>query len=607
MTFYDSPIEQIKQRLDVVDIVREYVPNLAQVGSNWKARCPFHNEKTPSFMVSAEKQIWHCFGCSKGGDVIEFVKEIEGVEFPEALRILAQKAGIVLKRQDPKIISVRTRLLDLMNNAVDFFVSKLNSSNGKPARKYLTDRGLTFETLKEWRVGWAPDSWDELGVYLRVKGFTDAQILSSGLAVKKQSGTDYYDRFRGRIMFPIADVNSNVAGFTGRILVETEKSGGKYINTSQTQIYDKSRIIFGLDRAKQEIRKKDLAVVVEGQMDVIASHQAGVINAVASSGTALTSEQVKLLSRYTKNIAFSFDIDAAGEQATKRGIEVALSFGMNVKIIQIKEAKDPDELIKNRGARAWQQAIEDSQPVMKYYFSLAFSKNDTAKLDGRREIARQLLPQIAKLADKIEQDFCLKELARRLGVEEAVLRESVIKTEKRRVGAMIQKAGAFPLKLVDKDVQIAERLLALGLRFPQSLGIWLKKVDLAIFPEERLKEFAKKLKMYYNENIQIEPENNQGVELFNYNEFKKDLSEETGDYSDVLVLLAEKEFLNEDIEVIMRETERLIRGLKRNWAVRQLKGIEQSLRRAESEKQEDEIERLSRRFNELINDLKNFG
>ena len=324
MPYFDSPIDEIKQRLDVVDIVREYVP-LQQAGTNWRARCPFHNEKTPSFMVSKEKQIWHCFGCGKGGDLIEFVKEIEGIEFPEALRILAQKAGVVLRRQDPKVISVKTRLFDLMAEATNFFIGKLNFIEAGQARKYLAERGLKEETLKEWQIGWALDSWDELAKYLQNKGFSDNQIVASGMVVKKQSGAGHYDRFRGRIMFPIFDVSGSVVGFTGRILIETDKSGGKYVNTPQTTIYDKSRVIFGLDKAKQEIRKKDLAVVVEGQMDVIASHQVGVCNVVASSGTALTNQQVGLLSRYTKNLAFCFDADSAGEQATKRGIDIALA------------------------------------------------------------------------------------------------------------------------------------------------------------------------------------------------------------------------------------------------------------------------------------------
>ena len=327
--------QAIKDRLDIVQIIGEYIP-LKKAGANWKANCPFHNEKSPSFMVNAEKQFWHCFGCSKGGDVFSFLQEMEGMDFPEALKILADRAGVKIDTFASEVNkSQKNRILEINNKAAYFFhhfLLEMPASGG--ARDYLKRRELKQETIEEWKVGFIPEQWDLLTQYLLKKGNSIDDLLASGLTIKKDGG-GVYDRFRGRIMFPLWDMHGNIVGFTGRVLVETEKSGGKYVNTPQTLVYDKSRILYGLNFAKTEIKSKDFTVLVEGQMDVVACHQAGMKNVVASSGTALTFEQIKLLKRYSNNIAIAFDADAAGQNAAKRGIDLALEQGMNIKIIQI--------------------------------------------------------------------------------------------------------------------------------------------------------------------------------------------------------------------------------------------------------------------------------
>lgn len=612
MPYTDSPIQEIKERLDVVDIVREYVP-LQQAGANWRARCPFHNEKTPSFMVSKEKQIWHCFGCSRGGDVFEFIKEIEGVEFPEALRTLAQKAGVVLRRQDPKLISVRTRLFDLMNESVLFFMDKLKSDAGAGARQYLRERGLSDETLKEWQIGWALDEWESLSGYLRSKGFKDGQILNSGMVARKQSGGGFYDRFRGRIMFPIANTQGQVVGFTGRVLVETEKSGGKYVNTPQTALYDKSRVIFGLNKAKQEIRKNDLAVVVEGQMDVIASHQAGIKNVAASSGTALTEKQLEILKRYTENLAFCFDADAAGEQATERGIDLAMQKGMNVKIIQLKEVKDPDECIKKLGVSGWQKCIEQAVPIMKYYFELIFKKIDTKEIEGRREIARQLLGKIVRVGDRVEQDYWVRELAERLGVDEKILRESVRRIEMKRSPQITSNnvSNISNVRARPRRVVLGEYLVGLGLQFPETVGNWEKIIDVDILGENKTVELAKSLKMYYNREGRRGDEKADKArgsafkaDDFGFNEFKKGLKQELQEYADILVMLVDKDFGELDsLADASAEVDNMIRGLKKETATSQLKLIEAELRQAEKEQDDVKIQELGCKLNELMKEM----
>src|SRR3989338_1160057 len=286
-----TSVEQIKEKLDIAELVGSYV-KLQKAGVNFKALCPFHTEKTPSFYVTPSRQIWHCFGCSAGGDIFRFVMNIEGVEFPEALRILAEKAGVVLERQDPKLRSERTRLLDLLEAAASYYEKNLLERSD--VGSYLKERGMTGETAKSFRLGYSFNSWDGVVNHLKQKGFKPEEIERAGLAIKSEKETGHYDRFRSRIMFPLFDGAGRIVGFSGRIFEKDlsaenkEAEPAKYINTPQTALYDKSCLLYGFDKAKTEIRKKNSAIVLEGQMDLIMSHQSGVLNAVAVSGTALT-------------------------------------------------------------------------------------------------------------------------------------------------------------------------------------------------------------------------------------------------------------------------------------------------------------------------------
>ncbi|OGZ34602.1 MAG: DNA primase, partial [Candidatus Portnoybacteria bacterium RBG_13_41_18] len=336
-----SPIDEIKSRIDILELVGSYI-TLAKAGRNWRARCPFHNERTPSFVVSPERQIWHCFGCGAGGDIFGFVKQIEGVEFGDALRILARRAGVVLKRQDPAIQTQRKRLYEVCELAAKFYEKQIESKIGQKAFQYLIkERGLKKETIKNWRLGWAPDDWNTLSDFLRQRGFLEQEIFDSGLIIKKDPSTgsgynvrDNYDRFRSRIMFPIFDIQGQVVGFAGRIFGKEDLNVGKYINTPQTILYDKSRLLYGLNFGKLDIRQSNACVFVEGNLDVIMSQQAGIKNTVASSGTALTIAHLQIIRRYAENLIFSFDTDAAGDNATLRSIELALENDFNIKITQ---------------------------------------------------------------------------------------------------------------------------------------------------------------------------------------------------------------------------------------------------------------------------------
>lgn len=427
--------EEIKNRLDLVDFVQSYV-RLNKTGINWRGLCPFHNEKTPSFFVSPDKQIWHCFGCQKGGDVFTFLMEMEGIEFPDALRQLAERAGVKISREDPRARSERNRLLEAAEAATKFYEKNLWSPPASEILNYLRGRGLKDETIKSFRLGWAPDGWEETKKFILKQGFGEREAALAGLLLKSENYPErgYYDRFRDRIMFPIFDVAGKVVGFSGRIFDRPgkETAEGKYINTPETPIYFKRKILYGLDRAKVAIRRLNSVVMVEGNMDVIASHQAGVTNAVAVSGTALTVDQLQLLKRLADSVIFSFDRDAAGREATKRAIDLALEEGFNVKVADIGSGKDPADVVRDN-PHLWEGMIKEARPVMDFYFRTAFEKHDKKSPEGKKNIARDLLSVIARVADRVEQAHYLEELAGKLRVETRVLSEILAKARGKKV------------------------------------------------------------------------------------------------------------------------------------------------------------------------------
>jgi DNA primase len=471
----------IKDKIDIVDFINEYV-QLKPAGVNHKGLCPFHREKSPSFMVTRERQSWHCFGCNKGGDVFSFLQEIENMEFIEALRFLAGRAGVPLEEFKTEIDkSQKNRLKEINKEAARFFHNfLLKIAASEKAREYIAQRGLTAETVEEWKIGFVSDQWDLLTQYLLKKGFAIDDLVASGLTIKRdgadsRSGRGFYDRFRGRIMFPIWDIYGDVVGFTGRVLVETETSGGKYVNTPQSPIYDKSRVVFGLNKAKQEIKSAGRIVVVEGQMDVIACHQAGMRYVIATSGTAFTEEQIALLKRYSDNMYIAFDADAAGQAAAKRGIDLALAVGMHVKVITLPDGagKDPDETIK-KNKQIWFDAVNNATEIMNWYFAGSFKDANLQDPRSRQKIAESIIAEIIKIPYPIERDFWLHELSSRLGVGVDVLREQIDLTKKN----LHKKQSALsrvvvPEEEISKEIvaktkidRVIERLCMLLLKFP---------------------------------------------------------------------------------------------------------------------------------------------
>ncbi len=463
-----SPIEEIKNRLDIVEVISGYI-KLNKAGANFRAPCPFHSEKKPSFFVSPARQIWHCFGCSKGGDIFGFVKEIEGIEFGDALRLLAQKAGIELKKQSPEYDqwkSERERLYEVCELACKFFEKQLEEGiTGKEAKNYLLGRGITEESIKKWRIGYSPDVWQGLSDFLTSRGYKKDEIQKAGLALTSERGS-FYDRFRGRIIFPIFDLNSQAVGFGGRVFKSDDPA--KYVNSPSTLLYDKSRVLYGLDKAKVEIRKKNCCILVEGYVDLIMVSQAGSLNAVATSGTALTSYQLQILKRYSENLYTAFDMDVAGDSATKRGIDLAQSQGFNVKVITMPGEKDPADVILHN-PQDWAKLAGETKSILEFYFETTFAKIPSGTPEGKREISKILLPVIKRIPSKIEQSHWVQELAKKLHV-----REEIIEEEMKRVFVAENITGPVPMlikTIKTRQELLGEKVASLFMKNPQSLNL----------------------------------------------------------------------------------------------------------------------------------------
>lgn len=512
-------VEEVKRRIDIVDLISSYL-TLKKAGANYRALCPFHNEKTPSMMISPEKQIFKCFGCLEGGDVFSFVMKMENLEFPEALQMLAERAGVKLKPRrnvpEDEKPDKKSRLFKINSLSAQVFHKILTSHPaGKSALEYLKKRKLSDQTIKDFMIGYAP-SQKVLTLFLKKRGFTEQEITNAGGP----------DRFYKRIIFPIRDVMGNVLGFTGRVIESDIQP--KYLNTPETIIFHKGRILFNLEKARGEIKLQKATVVVEGQMDVIASYQAGVKNVVATSGTALTPDHLQILYRYTPNIIFSFDSDTAGLATAKKAYEQAISEGFNVKMVELGDFKDPGEMIAE-DPKFWQDAVEKAVSVIDWYFELAFRNKGLETSEEltsvqKKEIAKEILPIIKKIPDTIEQGHFIGLLAKKLDVSEDIVFSALEKVhEKESKEKNIQKSGSHKT-LNNEDLLI---------------GLLIKK-------PAKIKDFADQIKDIKgpNENIYTLISNwyNNGSkgELQNY--LKKHLKSEEYSRAELLVFQTENQF-----------------------------------------------------------------
>ena len=575
----DSPIAQIKERLSIVDLVSSYIP-LTKAGKNYKGLCPFHGEKTPSFMVSPELGMFRCFGCGLGGDQFEFIQQIEGVGFSEALKILGDKAGVEVKinkrtegeQQDDK----RARLLEINHLAAEFYnYILIKHKIGSTALEYLHKRGITDETIKDFKLGYAPNSWQSGSDFLTKRGKRLEDILTTGLAIQSDSGRTH-DRFRGRVMIPFFNLSNEVIGFTGRTVINDE---AKYLNSPESPLFSKSTFLYGLNASRLEIKKADLAIVVEGQLDFLAPWQAGFKNIVCSGGTALTAGHLKLLHRYTKNLAFCFDSDKAGDIAARKAIKMAEDSGFNVKLIILPAPyKDPDECV--RGDReAFDHAVRNALNAYDFYLQSASKRFNLTDAIGKKEAGEFLLPIIREIRNPIEQSHYLQKVSEMLAVPVDALTRSLQtmqmpKDFESSAGSTTPSTTALTRE---------EFLLSLLLKAPVS-------EVLTILDDLSSKDFSSQNHGRFDflkERLLLDPELDVSSLISDSTEpdFWQNLYlADTGDFS---------------LEILMD----LVNSLKRDALKREMSALSKQLKQAESASDEEKVSKLQLEFKEISGKL----
>ncbi len=473
-------LEEIKKRIDIVQFINQYVP-LKKTGRNFKALCPFHSETVPSFIISPERQIWHCFGaCSTGGDIFSFLMKWEGIEFGEAVKELAKQAGVKLVSYKPSKNERQKEFLYEINHlAAEYYhYLLLHHPVGEKALNYILGRGIKKESLVLFKLGYAPNIWEGLQKFLvGKKGYKIEDLEKAGLVIKREGAGGYYDRFRHRLMFPLRDHRGNICGFAGRKIPPEDEKEAKYVNTPETLIYHKSDLLYGLAETSQEIKKAGRAILVEGELDVISSYQAGIKNVVAIKGSALSESQVRLLKRFAPEIVFALDADIAGNEAAKRGIEVADSAGLAIKVVEIKGGKDPDE-VAQKNPQLWQQEVEEAVPVYDYFLNSALAKFDPNNGEGKRKIGEELISVFSKISNQIVQTHYVQLLAEKLKVEEeAVIEEIARFKELSEKEKPVKPEEIFPFSEKKSRREVLEEyLLALGFQTGNWLALGKRKV-----------------------------------------------------------------------------------------------------------------------------------
>ena len=605
-----SPVDEIKSKLGVEEVVSGYL-QLQRAGKNFKAKCPFHNEKTPSFIVNPERQIWHCFGCGEGGDIFTFVMKIEGLEFRDALKLLAERAGVKLENVNYRNSGKKSRLFEITEVSRKFYEECIKIKTGKKAYEYLHNRGLSKNTIEKFQLGYAPESWDLLSKFLKKKGYKEDEIFAAGMTVKKDRG-GYYDRFRGRIMFPINNISGQTVGFSSRVMPGDDESHAKYINTPETIIYNKSGILYGLDKAKVPIRENDLCVLVEGNMDVIASFQAEVENAVAVSGTALTPEQLRIIKRYTNNIAFSFDLDDAGIKAANRGIELALQEGMNVSIIMVPEGKDPADCVQS-DPELWKNAVKNPKQIMEFYFESVFAKYNVSEIEGKKKIAEELLETISKISNKIEQAHYLQILSEKLSVDEKVLLENLKDMKKDQKSFQNRnEENVKKEKIQNRETQLQEKLLGFIINYPRFFKENFSGAE-DLFFNDKLKKIYLLIKNFYlKENKLDEKLLNELKETLSSRNSSPDLGEARRgieDEQNELFYLWNKASLEVETEMeesggdAYKEASSCLMNLKKIKLQNELKKLEGDIKVADRENDFESQKLLMGEFNERMKEL----
>jgi len=576
-------VQEVKSKINIVDIIGEYV-NLRKAGRNFSGLCPFHNEKSPSFMVNQELQMFKCFGCGESGDVFTFLQKHEGLEFYEALQILAKKAGVELKTVNLEENSHKNELKRANYEAARFYHYILTKHpKGEKAREYLfKERGLTLETVEEFRIGYAPEESSALSSYLNnKKGIPDKIIEESGVAYKGRYGM--VDRFRGRIIFPIADHRGSVIALAGRILPELSGKGlAKYINSPETPLYHKSNSLYGIDRAKQYIKKAESAVLTEGELDMLSSWQHGIRNVVAVKGTALTQEQVFLLSRFTKSITLALDSDFAGDNAALRGITLAQNQDLEVKVASMGKYKDPDEFVRD-DEDGYRESIANAENIWDFLIDMASDRFDLSSGTGKSRAAKFYLPFLEKLTDDVLRTHYLSEFSRKISINKSVLQNQI---RSQRNTETITKKETVTIKKTRRQM-LEESAVRLGLTLdPTKLNEVVNKELLSYSSLRRIAQLASKqpkfeLQSFINEVPEEEKTVLSDLLLTEFN-----AQEDADDFDDILLAL-ESLHLKDQIAVVTQKIEKYEReknSEKLRSAEKKFNKLNQQLMRLEESK-----------------------
>lgn len=589
-------VDEVKSKVDVVEVISSYIP-LKKMGRNMGGLCPFHGEKTPSFMVSAERQVWKCFGCGEGGDVFTFLEKIEGWDFREALEELAKRAGVKLVSNASSPGGKIREAIGEMNILASKFYSHILNKHplGEQARLYLKGRGIEEDLWQKYDLGFAPNSWDNVLNFLTKKGFSNSDIAVSGIVVgrenqSRQSRTSaFYDRFRGRIMFPIKDARGKVLGFSGRVLDSTKEA--KYINSPETPIFHKGSLLFGLDVAREAIRTKNEAVLVEGEFDVLSSFKAGVENVVASKGTALTDKQVTVISRLCENVTLCFDMDVAGDSASRRGIELLDLAGLNIKVARLAGVKDPDEFAQQDPA-GFKKVIAAASNIYDYLIESALKRFDGTTAQGKKKIGQEILPLLAKISDELARAHYTTKLAKELELDPAFIKEAI---EKKRdiAGDNVTTGVDIEDRKVAKNTAVLENyFLALVLFSDEILDTIMNMLEPADFEGEDAKRFWKAVGDIINNS---KPKRTAKLlELIP--------KEHTGFVDSLYLININPVFA--DKEPWAQEILKVGSRIKRAATSRALFRISTLLKEAQSLHNESEAESLTKKFNKLSETLK---
>lgn len=581
-------VTEIKSRTNIAEVIGEYV-QLKKAGRNFKGNCPFHQEKTASFMVSPEKQIYHCFGCNAGGDVIKFIEEINGMDFPSALELLGSKIGVKVEKTGRKG-SDKSRLTDANTKAASaYFQTLVISSAGKKALDYLIkSRTLKKETIRQFKFGYSPKGPTFLVDILAKKGFKPQELEKAGLAMYKNGR--HIDWFRGRLMLPIADVSGQIIGFTARALDDSQP---KYFNSPDTEIYNKSRVIYGLDLAKEAIREADEVVVVEGNMDVVSSYQAGVKNVVAASGTSLTLEQLNNLARFTKNIKIAFDADSAGQAATERVIELAGQTELNLSIIPLDGGKDPDEIIREKGVGGWKDQIKKSIYVYDYMFERILTSGPKTSFNVK-QMATKIATLIARMNDPVEQDTYIAKAAAGLGVLEKSIRDRVVimqaQSQNQESGIKNQDGtgSTGSERRTSKTEMLESHLIGLSMAFPKHFIIVKREIKPEDIATEWVKALYKKLISTYDKDC------------FDLPSLEKVSTTAIITNAKIATLQAEEEFGQTDEDKITFELLTVIKRIKKLSLEREKRDLQIKIKEAESSGDEKTLASLMSDFHKLL-------